>query len=229
MRGDRVGELARILDLVDRDQHLRRDLLVELDVLLELADHRARQRFEFLTLAAAFRERSTALASKNAWRSVKPSMRARWPPSTSTFTVPSGSFSSCSTVEIGADGEDVLRRRIVLRGVLLRDQQDLLVVLHHVLERADGLLAPDEQRHDHVREDDDVPQRQDRDSSSTGWSRASFPSCSQRTRSERGAAPRSGALHRMQAKVVAETGAGQVGRAWRAVYALLPTSPRRSA
>ena len=56
---------------------------------------------------------------------------------------------------------DVVGGRIVLGGVLLRDQQDLLVVLHHRFERADRLLAADEQRHDHVREDDDVAQRQD--------------------------------------------------------------------
>ena len=48
MRGDRVGELAGILDLVDRDQHLGRDLLVELDILLELRDHGAGQRLDLL-------------------------------------------------------------------------------------------------------------------------------------------------------------------------------------
>ena len=62
----------------------------------------------------------------------------------------------------GADGVDVVGRGIVLGGVLLGDQQDLLVVLHHVFERAHRLLAADEQRHDHVREHDDVAQRQDR-------------------------------------------------------------------
>ncbi len=53
MGGDRVGELALVLDLVDRDQHLRRDLLVELDVLLELGDHRAGERLDFLALVVA--------------------------------------------------------------------------------------------------------------------------------------------------------------------------------
>ena len=57
MRGDGVGELAGILDLVDRDQHLRRDLLVELDVLLELADDRAGQRLDLLLLARLLRDR----------------------------------------------------------------------------------------------------------------------------------------------------------------------------
>ena len=94
--------------------------------------------------------------------SLKPLMRARWPPSTSTFTVPSGSFSSCSIVRDGADAYRCRPARIVLRRVLLRDEQDLLVVLHHRFQRAHGFLAADEQRHDHVREHDDVAQRQDR-------------------------------------------------------------------
>ena len=79
-------------------------------------------------------------------------MRARWPPSTSTLTVPSGSFSSCSTVPTVPTVKMSAGRRIVLRRVLLGDEEDLLIVLHHVLERAHRFLAPDEQRHDHVRE-----------------------------------------------------------------------------
>ena len=43
VRGDGVGEPARLLDAGERGQHLRRHLLVELHVLLELRDHRARQ------------------------------------------------------------------------------------------------------------------------------------------------------------------------------------------
>jgi len=49
-----------------------------------------------------------------------------------------------------------------LRGVLLRDEQDLLVFLHHRFQRAHRFFAADEQRHDHVREHHDVPQRQHR-------------------------------------------------------------------
>jgi len=40
---------------------------------------------------------------------------------------------------------------------------DLLVGAHHLFQRTDRLLAPDEQRHDVVWEDDDVAQRQDRE------------------------------------------------------------------
>ena len=58
------------------------------------------------------------------------------------------------------DGVKVLGRGIILTGVFLRHKQDLLVVLHHVFERAHGFLAADEKRHDHVRKHDDVAQRQ---------------------------------------------------------------------
>ena len=57
---------------------------------------------------------------------------------------------------------DRLRRRIVVAGVLLGRQHDLLVGAHHLFERVDRFLAADEERHDHVREDDNVPERQHR-------------------------------------------------------------------
>ncbi len=82
-------------------------------------------------------------------------------PSTSTFTVPSGSLSSWSTRGERADRDRSCRAADRRRRVLLGGQQNVLVGAHHLLERADGLLAADEERHDHVREDDDVAQRQD--------------------------------------------------------------------
>src|SRR5262249_56416410 len=52
--------------------------------------------------------------------------------------------------------------RIVIGGILPRGQQNEGVGAHHLFERSDRFFAPDEQRHDHVREDDDVAQRQHR-------------------------------------------------------------------
>ena len=45
MGSNGIGQLRCIFDLIDRNQHLRRDLLVQLDVLFELRDHGARKRF----------------------------------------------------------------------------------------------------------------------------------------------------------------------------------------
>jgi hypothetical protein len=95
MRGDRVGQLAGSVDL-GSSQHLGRDLLVELDVLLELLDHGATAppaRGPSPSSSTIF-----SIGLEEVGRSVKPVTRARALPSTSTLTVPSGSFSSCSTV-----------------------------------------------------------------------------------------------------------------------------------
>ena len=57
----------------------------------------------------------------------------------------------------GADLVDVFGRGIVRLRLLLRGEHDLLVLTHRVFERLDRLLATDEERNDHVRENDDVP------------------------------------------------------------------------
>ena len=61
-----------------------------------------------------------------------------------------------------ADPVDVVRCRVVVRGVFLRHEQNLLVLLHHCFEGADGFFATDEERHDHVWKDNDIAQRQNR-------------------------------------------------------------------
>ena len=61
-----------------------------------------------------------------------------------------------------ADVVDRVGFRIVVGGIDLGGKQDLLFRAHHLFQRLDRLLAADEQRNDHVREHDDVAQREDR-------------------------------------------------------------------
>ena len=61
-----------------------------------------------------------------------------------------------------ADAVQAVGIRIVVGRVLLGEQQNLLFLVHHLFERADGLLAADEERNDHVGKHDDVAQRQHR-------------------------------------------------------------------
>jgi hypothetical protein len=166
VRSDRVSQLAGVVDLVDRHQHLGRDLLVELDVLLELGHHGAGQRLNFLVLPRLFADhlgvrleerlvvgeahnaRALATLDKHLDRAVR----------------------QLQQLQHGADRADrknVGSRRVVLRRVFLRDEKDLLVVLHHVFECPHRFLAADEQRHDHVREHHDVSQWQNRIKRST--------------------------------------------------------------
>jgi hypothetical protein len=48
-------------------------------------------------------------------------------------------------------------------------EQNLLVVFHDGLEGAHRFFAADEQRHDHVRENNDIPQRQNGDGFEGVW------------------------------------------------------------
>ena len=161
MRGDRVGELAVIVDLSDRGDDFGRDLLVEFDVILELGEHRARQRLGFDRLYRIVGDRLGLGCVITLGGQVSPDARAR------------GAFDQHLDGAVGqleqlqdagqrAGGEDRVGGRIVVGGVLLRRQQNRLVGLHDLLESANRLLAADEQRHDHVRKNHDVAQRKNR-------------------------------------------------------------------
>ena len=161
MRGDRIGELGRLVDLVDRDQHLGRDLFVELDVLLELGHHGAPQRLHLLGLARLLDDRiGIGLEERLVLGKAGDPGPARALDQYLDRAI--RQLQQLQHRADGADGIDVGGSGIVLRRVLLGDQQDLLVILHHVLERPHRLFAADKQRHDHVREDDDVAEGQDR-------------------------------------------------------------------
>ena len=67
-----------------------------------------------------------------------------------------------------ADVVDRTRLRIVVGSVHLGCEKDLLLRTHHFFQRLDRFLAPYEKRHDHVREHDDVAQREDRENAVAG-------------------------------------------------------------
>jgi hypothetical protein len=168
MGGHRVRQLAGIVDLIDRNQHLGRDLLVELDVLLELGDHRAAERIQLALVAlAVLGDLPVGLEELRVVGELDDAG-----PLAALDQHLHGAVRQLEELEHGAhraDRKDVRRRRIVLPGVLLGDQKDLLVVLHHVFQGAHGFLAPDEKRHDHVRKDHDVAQRKDWVEIATGY------------------------------------------------------------
>jgi hypothetical protein len=61
-----------------------------------------------------------------------------------------------------ADAIEILRFRLILGGRFLGQQQDALAAFHGHFERLDRFRATDEERDDHVREDDDIAQRKQR-------------------------------------------------------------------
>ena len=74
-----------------------------------------------------------------------------------------GQLQALDDVGDAAHREDVLGPRIVDRRVVLRREEDALVLEQRVLERPGRRRPSDDERHHHVREDDDVPERDDRE------------------------------------------------------------------
>ena len=72
-----------------------------------------------------------------------------------------GQLQRLDDVRDAAHRVDVRGLRIVDRRVVLRRQEDLLVGGQRVFERAGRRRPSDHERHHHVREDDDVPERDD--------------------------------------------------------------------
>ena len=162
MRGDRVGELAVVVDLIDRAHHLGRDLLVELHIALEFGDDRTRQRFRLDLVDRVVGDRPGLGLEVVLSGRITGHLRPRRPFDQHLHRAV-GQLQELQDARQRSGGKDRVRGGIVVGGVLLRREQDRLVRLHHLFERADRLLASDEQRHDHVRKDHDVAQRQDRD------------------------------------------------------------------
>ena len=57
MRGNSVGQAAGAFNSGERGQHFRRNLLVQLDVLIELREQAAAHRLDFIVVAIALRNR----------------------------------------------------------------------------------------------------------------------------------------------------------------------------
>ncbi len=170
MGGDGIGELGVVVDLVNDAHDLRRNLLVELDVILELGDDRARHGLGldlfaglvgddlglglviFRAVAVADHAGALGALDQHLHRAV-------------------GQLEQLKHARERADLVDRAGRRIVVRRVLLGRQQNERVRAHDLFERLDRLLAADEQRDDHVRKHDDVAQRQHGIGTNLAWFR----------------------------------------------------------
>ena len=161
MRGDGVGETAAVVDPRHRRQDLRRDLLVELHVLVELREQRPAHRLDLVRFSGVAGQRRRF--GRQVFAFVGDAHDARAMRAFDEhFDRSVGQLQHLQHRRDAADRVEILGVRIVLGRGLLRDEQDVLARVHRDVERLDRLRAPDEQRDHHVREHDDVAQRQQR-------------------------------------------------------------------
>ena len=154
------ASLRRLLDLAELDRGLGRQLAVELRIILELLDHRAHQRRDLGALRLVDLDRldlgdeMLALLAQRVERGALLALDQH----------AHGAVGQLEQLQHGGDDAEIVERvavGIVLGRIELRDQEDALVRRHRAFERRHRFVAADEQRHDHLREDDDVAQRQD--------------------------------------------------------------------
>ncbi len=159
MRSHGVGELGIVLDLLDHTNHLGRHFLVELHIVFEFVDHRACERFGLDLLAAGVRKHDGVGLVVFGTVGITLDLGAR----SALHQHLDGAVGQLEQLQHAGERSDFVDGagcRIVVGGVLLRREQDERVRAHHLFERLDRLLPPDEERDDHVREDDDVAQGQ---------------------------------------------------------------------
>ena len=123
--------------------------------MLELRDDGAPQRIVFTGLFSRFRHR-LAICLKKLLILRKPGD----PGALRAFDQNlDGSIRQFQQLQDSSDRPDleyIVRGRIVVARMLLRNEQNLLIVIHDVFEGANGLLATDEERNDHMGKHDDV-------------------------------------------------------------------------
>ena len=161
MRSDGVAELGEIGDRLHDADDLGRDLLVQLHIAFEVGHDRTRERLRLDGFGVGVGERDRGRLV--IFGAVGIFLNARALEAFHQHLHGAvGQFQQLQHARERAGLVDRLRCRIVVRRILLRREQHQRVVLHHLFERADRFLAADEQRHDVVRENDDVAQRQHR-------------------------------------------------------------------
>ena len=167
MRGDAVREFTRVLDGGQRGEGLRRHLLVELHIGLELLDHSPAESLD-LGGGGGVLDHHRDLAGEPIRLIQEADDPGPAAPLDQDLHRPVGKAQQLENGGHHADLIDVRLTRVVVILVLLRGEQDLpLCRLHRFLQSPDGLLPADKERHRLVWKDDDVPEGEN-------WKRAGF-------------------------------------------------------
>jgi len=157
--GHGVGEAAVVFDAGDGGEHLGGDFLVQLGKLLKLVQQCAAQGFHivsgrgFLVFGFHIGEEIIAVVFDVHGAGAADALHQH-------FHCAVGQFEHLQHVGNRAHLVQVLRPRVVVVGVFLRQQENRLVAFHRPLQSGDGFGAADEQRQHHVRVNHHIAQRQ---------------------------------------------------------------------
>ncbi len=159
MRGDHVSDLVSLCHLLDGAENLGRHFFVEFDVLVELLHRSTRQTFciraKMPVLVENFGvDRQEPVFGMKRGRIDGDALSAL----DEHFHRAIGKLEQLQDRADCADGIKTVRMRVLGVSFFLRDKDDLLVFGHHRFQRTDRLLTADEQRHDHMRENNNIPQ-----------------------------------------------------------------------
>ena len=158
---DRVDEPAGILDAGNRGHHFRRNLLAQLQILIELRQQRAHEQLRFLFRHLFGRENSAfgpvVVAFEQHFRQAR-ALQTLNEQLDRTVRQPH----QLENRGYRAHFEQVFHAGIVFRRIPLRNKQNLLVVGHRHFEAALRTRTAHEQRLHDLRVDDHVPQWEQR-------------------------------------------------------------------
>ncbi len=149
-----------LVDLRHRGHDLGRDLLVELDVVFELGHRRARQRLGLDGIMALDGQNFGLRLEVVLGLDVVFDLGAMQPLDQHLH----GAVGQLEQLQDRRDRPDLINAiglGVVFLRILLGHHQNMLVLAHHLFERAHGFLASHEKRHDHRGKHHDVAQRQD--------------------------------------------------------------------
>ncbi len=161
VRGDRVRQAAGVVHPHRGDHRVVLQVVRELHVLLEQRHHAAHRALDVaggVAVAGQHLDDDAEEAPVLLPLDGAPAVGALH----EELDVAIGQLQALDDVGDAAHGVDVLGLRVVDLRVVLRREEHPLVLLQRVLEGADRRRPADDKRHHHVREDDQVPQRDDR-------------------------------------------------------------------
>ncbi len=156
-RGNRIRELAGIVDIAQLVRRVLAQLLVELGIFAELFDHLPHHRGHFIARSGYQIARRNHRFDEFAARFER-FERCPLRPLNQHTDGAVGQLEQLQDLRHHADVEQIVALGIVAARVELREQENVLASFHRRFKRGDRFVTPHEQRHHHAGEHHDVTQ-----------------------------------------------------------------------